>query len=301
MNEINLKSLNNENLVNGIINCKHFKKKINFRKLEVETCLGVVHILNAGNKEGRPVIIFHEENSTCVYCLNQYKSLLNDYNVYVCDITRQLGYLSKHTDSYGEWASDIIEGLGYKKMICIGESFGGQVIIKLMCFSPSKIIKSVLISPYGIIKVQRFKLFFHSMIPRFLYKLTKKQKFLYKSINAFVLCDGSKEECNELSKKVFNYVKPSAAFSETINPYDAAMCLSPTLVFAGEKDLIFSSSKLLKAAKDSFFNSSIYLIRNCAHIAFLSDNVCREINQEIIKFLKEDDDVSVIKYKDVVG
>lgn len=301
MNELNLKSLNNEILVNDIINTNHFKTKIKYRKFDVETCFGTAHILNAGNKDGKPVIIFHEENSTCEYCLNQYNSLLKEYNVYTCDITWHFGYLSKHSDGYGKWASDIIDGLGYKKMICIGESFGGQIVIKLMCFSPTKIIKSVLISPYGIIKAQRLKVFFHNLIPRIFYKITKKKKFLYKSINVFVSCDDIKEGCNDLSKKIYNYVKPSAAFSETINPYDAAMCLAPTLIFAGEKDVIFSSSKLLKEAKNSFFNSSIYLIKDCAHIAFLSDRVCSEVNNEILKFLKEEDDASVIKYKDVVG
>lgn len=297
MNELNLKSLNNEKLVKG----KKLCKDIHYRSIDVDTCFGKAHLLNAGNKDGQPVIIFHEENSSCEYCLNQYKALLTDYNVYTCDITWHFGYLSKHSDGYGKWASDIIDGLDYKKMICIGESFGGQIVVKLMCFSPTKVLKSILISPYGIIKAQRLKVFFHNIIPRLLFKITKKEKYLYKSINVFVSCDDIKEGCNDLSKRIYNYVKPSSTFSEEINPYDAAMCLAPTLIFAGEKDVVFSSSKLLRAAKDAFFNSSVYQIRNCAHIAFLSQRICKEVNAQIIKFLKDTEDVSVVKYKDVVG
>ncbi|WP_160723064.1 hypothetical protein [Isachenkonia alkalipeptolytica] len=40
---------------------------------------------------------------------------------------------------YGEWAAEVIDSLGFEKIICMGESFGGVILTKLMAVAPEKI------------------------------------------------------------------------------------------------------------------------------------------------------------------
>lgn len=100
-------------------------------------------------------MIFHGGNATSAYNLLMCKFLLNDFHVYAVDTIGHPGksdeiYLSHRGYQYGKWASEVIDKIGYDNIACLGGSFGGGILAKLMCVAPSKINKVVLIIPAGI-------------------------------------------------------------------------------------------------------------------------------------------------------
>lgn len=301
MKDFKTKSLNNERLIKNLEPKNNYRNIPNYKKIYVDTCFGKVRVIRAGKINGQAILIFHEENSTSSFSINQYKDLLKNYLLYICDPIFLINNFPKYDIEYGRWASEIIEGLGYEKMICIGESFGGKIVINLMCYRPDRVEKSILISPYGLVKSQSIKIFLGTLLPKILYRITKKNKFLYKMAKQIM---SDKEICNyqvERIAKILDELKMLPIITETIDVYDAAMCLAPTLVIAGENDKLFCSIDMLNVAEKTFFNSTQVLIKNCAHTMFLSSDIWSEVNKHIFTFLKKTDGKTVIKFKDMLS
>jgi hypothetical protein len=51
----------------------------------VETRFGLSHVIKAGNKEGKPVLLFHGGNSTAPYYLAGFSDLLEHFCIYTVD------------------------------------------------------------------------------------------------------------------------------------------------------------------------------------------------------------------------
>lgn len=131
------------------------KLNIPFEDIYVNTSFGRTHLIETGDKTGKPLLMFHGGNSTTAYNLLLCRFLLKDFHVYAVDIIGHPGKsaeidLSPRGYDYGKWASEVIRELGYEKMLCFGGSFGGGVLAKLMCYAPDSVEKAVLIVPSGI-------------------------------------------------------------------------------------------------------------------------------------------------------
>lgn len=108
-----------------------------FSDIYVQTSFGKTHIVEIGNSNETPLLVFHGGNSTSAYNLLMCKFLLEDFRVYAVDIIGHPGKsdevcLSSIGYDYGKWASEVIDKLGYDKMLCFGGSFGGGVLAKLI-------------------------------------------------------------------------------------------------------------------------------------------------------------------------
>lgn len=96
--------------------------------------------------------MFHGGNATTAYNLLMCSFLLNDFHIYAVDT---IGHPGKSDEvclpskgyDYGKWASEVIDKIGYDRIACLGGSFGGGILAKLMCVAPQKIEKAVLIVP----------------------------------------------------------------------------------------------------------------------------------------------------------
>lgn len=140
------------------------------------------HIVETGKSEGVPLLVFYGGNSTTAYNLLMCKFLLEDFHIYAVDI---IGHPGKSDEvcllyrgyDYGKWAGEVIDKLGYEKIACFGGSFGGGVAAKLICISPKKIRKAVLVVPAGIsnaLPISSLKM----MIPLLQYHITKTRSIL---------------------------------------------------------------------------------------------------------------------------
>lgn len=251
-------------------------KKINmpFTDVYVNTTFGKTHLIEIGNKKGKPLLIFHGGNSTTAYNLIICKFLLKDFHIFAVDTIGHPGKseevsLSHKNYDYGKWASEVITELGYEKISCLGISFGGGILAKLMCVAPEKIEKAVLIVPAGInnaFPISSIKM----MIPLIKYCITKKENYLkqtalYMSVTEEVL---DEDTLNSI-KDSFDNVKTKVGMPSNISSKLIKKYKSPTLIIASEKDCLFPAKKVLSRAKKIIPNCEMRELKNCGHLHVL--------------------------------
>ncbi len=259
-----------------------------FSDIYVRTSFGKTHIVEIGNSNETPLLVFHGGNSTSAYNLLMCRFLLEDFHVYAVDIIGHPGKsdevcLSHRGYDYGKWASEVIDKLGYDKMPCFGGSFGGGVLAKLMCVAPEKVEKAVLVVPAGInnaLPVSSIKM----MIPLLQYHITKKEKYLIKTA-LYMALDKTvlDEDTLDTVKDSFDNVKTKVGMPTNIQEKRLSGYHAPTLVIASEKDCLFPAKKVLSRAKQIFANCRTYELKGSGHIHVLPPN----IKNAIVDFLKK--------------
>lgn len=245
-----------------------------YNDIYVDTSFGKTHLIEIGNKNGKPLLVFHGGNSTTSYNLLAFRFLLNDFHIYAVDTIGHPGKsdevcLSARNYDYGKWAAEVITQIGYKKINCIGISFGGGILAKLMCVAPNKVKKEVLIVPSGInnaFPISSAKM----MIPLIKYLITKDQKYikqtaLYMSVSEDVL-DG---DTMETIKDSFDNVKTKAGMPTNVSKKLMQQFKAPALVIASEKDLLFPARKVLPRAKQLIQNCEVRKLKGSGHMHIL--------------------------------
>lgn len=56
-----------------------------YNDIYVGTSFGKTHLIEIGNKNGKPLLVFHGGNSTTSYNLLAFRFLLNDFHIYAVD------------------------------------------------------------------------------------------------------------------------------------------------------------------------------------------------------------------------
>ena len=258
-----------------------------YEELFAETRFGKTHLIKSGNPNGKPVLMFHGGNSTTPYNLAGFTALLDKFCVYAADTIGHPGksaqtVLSAKTTEYGDWAADLIDGLGFQKMTCIGGSYGGGILVKLMCTAPEKIEKSILIVPSGIANVSVFNVAVEMGIPMLLYTLTKKDYWLKKAILPMaVAAENIDESTLEMVKGSFDHSVVKAAMPSNARSGKLKMCTAPTLLIAAENDCLFPCKKIIKRAENLLPDIETVLLRNQGHLCVLPANVMDIISEFI--------------------
>jgi len=250
-----------------------------YEELFAETRFGKTHVIKTGNPKGKPILIFHGGNSTTPYNLAGFSAMLDKFCVYAADTIGHPGksaqtVLSAKTTEYGNWAADLIDGLGFQKVTCIGGSYGGGILVKLMCTAPEKIEKSILIVPSGIANVPGFNVMVKMGIPMLLYMLTKKDYWLKKAILPMaVAVENIDESTLEMVKGSFDHSVVKAGMPSNAQSDKLKMFAAPTLLIAAEKDCLFPGRKVIKRAENLLPNIQTVLLCNQGHLCVLPANV----------------------------
>lgn len=254
-----------------------------FSDVYVNTSFGKTHIIETGNDKEVPLLVFHGGNSTSAYNLLMCQFLLDDFHIYAVDIIGHPGKsdevcLSHRGYDYGKWASEVIDKLGYEKIACFGGSFGGGVLAKLLCVSPQKVRKAVLVVPAGIsnaLPISSLKM----MIPLIQYRITKNKKYLIRTALYEEVLD---EDTLDIVKDSFDNVKTKVGMPTNIEAKKLSDYHAPTLVIASEKDCLFPAKKVLARAKQIIPSCSVYELKGSGHMHVLP----KSVKHMIIDFLK---------------
>lgn len=277
-----------KSLVINLYNAQIAKLDVPYKDIFVETSFGRTHVVEIGNPEGKPLLIFHGGNSTCAYNLLNCRFLLDKFHIYAVDI---IGHPGKSAENilmpfgyhYGRWAGEVISALGYEKICCLGGSFGGGVLAKLMCIAPSKVERAVLIVPAGIdnaFPTDKIRM----MVPLVKYYLTKDEKHvkemaMYMALSEKVL----KKDLMAVIQNTLDNVKIHSFMPSNVEPERLHRCKAPTLVMASEYDCFFPARKILPKAKKVLPNCKIHMLKGCGHIPVLR----KREKQIIVDFLME--------------
>ncbi len=286
------------------------KLDCDYKDIYINTSFGKTHLIEIGNFTGIPLLVFHGGNSTSAYNLLRYEFLLKDFHIYAVDI---IGHPGKSAEvdlcpigyDYGKWANEVIDILGFKKISCLGSSFGAGILAKLMCIEADKINKSVLLTPSGI--KNSYPLCFSTMIiPVIKYIFTKNTKYLTEEVQMTILLKwiynrtkGDKytietalfiavmedildKDTLDAIKNSFDHVKLKIGMPSNASKKLIKKCNAQTLVIASEYDCLFPAKKILKRAKNIIPNCTVHELKGRGHMHLLTN---QEKNM-IIEFLK---------------
>jgi pimeloyl-ACP methyl ester carboxylesterase len=248
---------------------------IPFKELFVNTSFGNTHIIETGNFDGVPLLVFHGGNATTAYNLLACNFLLKDFHIYAVDTIGHPGKsaevsLSPNNYDYGKWASEVITSLNFTKIACFAGSFGAGILAKTMCVAPEKIEKAVLYVPSGINNAPAINSI-RMMYPMIMYWITQKQKWLEKCIMPMAI---TKENIDmdifETAKCSIDHAKIKAGMPSNVKGSDLIKCEAPTLVLAGENDCLFPAKRVIPRANKYIQHCTTYLLKTRGHINVLT-------------------------------
>ena len=243
----------------------------------ISTSFGQTHLVETGNFDGIPLLVFHGGNATTAYNLLTCDFLFKDFHIYAVDSIGHPGKsaevsLSHINYDYGKWVSDVIDGLGFTKIACFGGSFGAGIIAKAMCVVPEKIDIAVLYVPSGIKNAPSVKNM-RMMMPMIMYWITQKDKWLKKCMLPMAVKEENiTDDIYETAKLSINYSKIKSGMPSNISKKLIKNYVAPTLVLAAEKDCLFPGKGVLQQSKKIFRNVKTYLLKERGHMSFLTDS-----------------------------
>lgn len=259
---------------------------IPYHDICLETTYGKTHLIETGNLEGIPLLLFHGGNATTAYNLLACDFLFADFHIYAVDTIGHPGKsaensLSPNTYDYGNWAGQVIEKLGYKTIRCFGGSFGAGVIAKTMCVAPQMMEKVVLYVPAAIKNAPAYKSM-SMMCPMIAYWITHKDKWLKKAILPMAVQEENiNDDIYETAKASINYAKIKTGMPSDVEPEKMRKCTAPVLVMAAEQDCLFPAEQVIPQAKKMLANCQTYLLRGRGHMHYLTE----EEKRMIVEFL----------------
>jgi pimeloyl-ACP methyl ester carboxylesterase len=259
-----------------------------YEDLFVETRFGAAHLLKLGKADGKPLLLFHGGNSTTPYYLAGFVGLFEEFCIYAVDIVGHPGkssqrVLSHRSTEYGKWASDVISGLGFQKICCMGGSYGGGVLVKLMCVAPEKIERSVLIVPSAIANISTFSVMMKMGMPMLLYVLTKRDYWLTRAILPMAIRKESIDaDSFEMVKNVFDHVVVKVGMPTNAGTEQLRKCKVPTLLIAAEKDCLFPGKKVIARAKELLPDCKTHLLGDQGHLCVLPTDVMNMIRDFVV-------------------
>jgi len=185
---------------------------------------------------------------------------------------------------YGEWASDVITELGFRKINCLGAGIGGGILMKLMCIAPEKVEKSVLIVPAGIAKETKLKAMLSAAYPMMKYLNTKDEEWLKKVLLPMAIEENRIGEADiEMLKYSVEHVGMGARFPSVVKAKDLQRFNAPALIIVTEYDRMFPSKKILAKAKKMIPNLKTHMLKGQGQMFTLSDD---DIDM-IVRFINE--------------
>lgn len=260
--------------------------KIPYKDLYIDTLFGRTHLIECGNLEGKPLLVFHGGNATTAYNLKYCRFLFHDFHIFAADTIGHPGKsaevsLSARNQDYGKWAVDVIKGLGFDKMTCFGGSFGAGIVVKAMCAAPETIERSALLVPSAIRNAPAYKSM-NMAFPMFMYLLTHKESWFIKSILPMAVKEINLTEdllitarCSIENAKIKS-VMPQNEKRKNLSKYH-----NPVLIMAAEKDCLFPAAKVLPQAEKVWKQSIRYLLKDRGHI----NQLTKEEKRMIVDFL----------------
>ena len=242
-------------------------------KLYVNTRFGSTFVIATGKKNAPPLILLHGSAMNGIMWMGDVSLYSQNYRVYVVDIPGEPGKSDEHQlpftgPAFAEWLNDVYKALSIEKASLIGISLGAWLAIKFSVNYPEKVDKLVLLCPAGIgrqkisflITATVYRLLGEKVVNRLFPKVNRNQ-----SIPEVVL------KYQKLIGENFNYrreIIPLYSDSELMR------LTMPTILFVGDKDVIFHSEKTAQRLGNLLPHANINMMPGAGHVLInLTDRI----------------------------
>ena len=260
---------------------------IPYSEENIQTSLGTAHIIIAGPKNAKALVLLHGMDASSTMWYPNIKALAKNHRIYAIDFLMEPGKstltakpLSR--DEMVIWYNEIFSHYKLKKFDIVAASRGGWIATLLATQKENNIDKIVLLSP-----AQTFK--FIDKVGKtsnaLMLKLFPSEKKFTKTLTTF---STHPEKISPVYKRQFylanKYAKSNSSMLK-MTPFsdDELKSISnPVLVLIGDHDVINSEESLERAQK-YLPNNKTKMIPDAGH--FLTIDQSKIVNEAVVDFL----------------
>lgn len=256
---------------------------IKYLEVDVDTQFGRTRVIQTGNPNGEPIVLFHGFNAGAPLTLEAIKDLRDLYSLFAIDTVGQVTKSEETTmntkdNSYAIWADEVLEKLNIGKGNIIGISYGAFIVQKLITHKPERVEKCIFVVPSGIVNGNIWDSIIKLTIPLLRFKITKKDKHLRAFTNAFA--PEEDQFLFQLLKSLMLGVKLDTKIPTLLKRRDIAHFDQPVYVIAASDDVFFPGKKVAEKSKLLFSNlREVHFLDGSKHMP--SKNSYTEIQLKI--------------------
>jgi pimeloyl-ACP methyl ester carboxylesterase len=257
----------------------------------VSTRFGATHVLISGAQDGLPLVLLHGGNTTNPTTLAWVKPLLSKYRIYAPDTIGHPGKsapvrLSPKDNSYGEWVSDTLDGLGLQQAAFMAGSYGAGILLRTAAYAPERISKAIVMIPSGLVSIPLRTMFLELIIPSMFYLLFPSRERMIRILRPMFVDEPISDDVVEMTEAVFKHVNIEPEMPRNVTRDELARFTAPVLVLAAEKDRLFPARRALARAPQVFQNLvAAEVIQGSPH--FIPERFFPALNKRIDRFLTE--------------
>ena len=231
---------------------------------------GETHLLEAGPADAPPVVVFQGGNVVNPLTLAWFAPLTDQLRILAPDTIGQPGKssgerVSANDASLGEWAVDVLDGLGLDSAPVVGISYGGGVVIRLAALAPERVSRAALVVPAGIADVPMGSML--ALAAGYLgYRAVARRSFVESTVRR--LSGGDPDPLFvESTALAFRGTALDTEMPRNATPEELRRLTAPVMVIAGEHDPLFRPDRVLPRARELFQNlAGAEALDGCAHI-----------------------------------
>ncbi|WDF60904.1 alpha/beta hydrolase [Flavobacterium sp. KACC 22758] len=262
--------------------------EIPYTEEDVKTSFGTAHVIIAGPKNGKDLVLLHGMDASSTMWYPNIKVLAKNHRIYSIDFIMEpnkshLTAKPLSSEDILVYYNEIFSYYKLKKFDIIGASRGGWIATLLATQKPNLIDKIVLLSP-----AQTFKFIdkVGKTTSALMLKLFPSEKKFGKTLSTF---STHPEKISPVYKRQFylanKYAKSNSSMLK-MHPFsdkELLLIQNPVLVIIGDKDVINSKESLERAQK-YLANSKTKIIKDAGH--FLTIDQPKITNDAVINFLE---------------
>lgn len=261
---------------------------------DVKTTLGTAHVVIAGPKNGKKLVLLHGMDASSTMWYPNIKALAKNHRVYAIDYLMEPNKsvfekssiftgISPSSDEIAKWYNEIFDHYQLKKFDIVAASRGGWIATLLATQKENNINRLVLLSP-----AQTFK--FIDKVGKtssaLMLKLFPSEKKFGKTLTAF---STHPEKISPVYKRQFylanKYAKSNSSMLKMMpfSEKELESIQNPVLILIGDHDII-NGEESVERAKKFLVNSETRIIKDAGH--FLSIDQSKIVNDAMVDFLK---------------
>lgn len=263
--------------------------KVKYTEQDVITSYGLAHVIIAGPKNGKPIVLLHGTDASSTMWFPNIQALSKKHRVYAIDYPMETGKSVATVKSMEPrdmvlFYNEVFAHYGLNNINLVAASRGGWVATLLALEPDNRIGKLVLLSP-----AQTFGSV--DKLGRALSALTLKMFPSPKRLNNFFKqfseypekIDHKYKEQFYLANK-FGRSKPDLMKMYRFPKEQLQTLTQPMLVLVGDRDVI-NDKDILHRAVETIPHAQTVLVRNAGH--FLSIDQAATVNEKIVEFIDQ--------------